>query len=337
MQGVYNQPYNPQGTQPWGPPGGPPIHQQGYGYQQGYPQGFQQGSYYPGPPQHYGNYPQQTWNQLPPAPPPQYHPPGGYDYYNQQGQMGYTQQAQGVSYEQPSYAEQPPGAPSNASQEGYGQPESYRQVDSHQTYGPPGTSPYGHQSFTQGPPQEGYESLGAGEQGYGQQEQPRGQPDYGYQQEAQEPQGQGDQYSYGRTNGTNYEQQEPSPSVYGQATEKLSSEVNYGRSGTGYWNNVTGQYNYSETNYEQASKQSGYGNQQDGPSETEHGYPPDQASTQESNGCVNGEEPPSSYDYRLSYNQYNSGYNHARNEGNGEDEQPSAKTQADDTNEDEER
>eukprot|EP00250_Pteridium_aquilinum_P010688 c19567_g1_i1 orf=804-2882(-) len=264
--------YNPlPGAPQWGPSGGPPMQPQGYGYQQG--------PYYTGPPQHYGSFPPPPptgWSQPPPAPPQQYHPPGSYGYYNQQGQMGYEQQAL--------YTEQPPGA----SQEVYGQqipgqPEPYGHMGAHQTYGSPDLPPYAppgviNTTYTHGSSHEGYGPPGVGESAYGQQTSQQGPPgvgqiDHGHQdgEEAQHSSQQGylqsgseiekqsSEYRYDEANVTSYGQQDPLNSHYGPSGpgQQVAGQINYGQGGTGYWSNNSVQYSYN--GYE--GNQSGYGEQ----------------------------------------------------------------------------
>lgn len=260
VQGGYNQTFRPPpGPPQWGPPGGPPLQQQGYGYPQqgyGYPQ---QGPYYAGPPQQYGSYPQQPptgWDQRPPAPVQQPQQAGSYGYYNQQGHVGGNPANSSHSYNQPqvggydqqaSYGDQsygPPGAPQEygqqpPGQEMYGQqtygqqPEPYGQtVSAHPNYGPPGMpSPYGQPgiastAFTHQGSQQGYGQTGAGEQIYGQQG--SGQHVYGQQEISQQ--------SYGQQQGpdqSNFEQ----PVLEDQSNTKIGSEQGHNHQGsdqTGY-------------------------------------------------------------------------------------------------------
>jgi hypothetical protein len=249
--------------------------------------------------------------------------------------MGYTQ-AQGPSYEQSSlYADQPPGA---SCQTGYGQPQAYGQNDLSQGYGPPGTSPYIQQSFTNQPPQDSYGPPGIGEPLYGkgtsQQEQNGVVESY---QRGQEPQEQ----LYGNTSSINSKQNfESSYANISGDGQQVASQSGYGQpsdSATSYWNHNsmtgTAHYGYSETNYEQVPHQSGYGNQQ---GDSVYNRQEGAASRQEndnlpvkegSNGYANSHEVASSNENWPSYEQYGSVYNQRKPGSNDEDAQTSGQTQ----------
>uniref|UniRef100_A0A0D3F2M4 K Homology domain-containing protein n=1 Tax=Oryza barthii TaxID=65489 RepID=A0A0D3F2M4_9ORYZ len=172
MSGGYSQqgyrPPRPQSN--WGPHGGAPMQQPGYGY-------MQPGAY-PGAPPQYGA-PQQPYGSYPPASggyqtgwdqssnqQSQQAPPGtGYDYYNQQQQPQQQQSAPGTaapgdatsynSSQPPAYASQ--GYDSSYAQQSGGQQQAYDYSSYYQTQGQ-------QQGYSQ---QTGYDQQGYGTSGYG--------------------------------------------------------------------------------------------------------------------------------------------------------------------------
>uniref|UniRef100_J3LB03 K Homology domain-containing protein n=1 Tax=Oryza brachyantha TaxID=4533 RepID=J3LB03_ORYBR len=173
MSGGYSQqgyrPPRPQSN--WGPPGGAPMQQPGYGY-------MQPGAYPGAPPQYgapqqpYGSYPptsggyQTGWDQSSNQQSQQAPPGTGYDYYNQQQQ---PQQQQGT-----------PGtaAPGDATSYNSSQPPAYasqgydstysQQSGGQQAYGHDYSSYYQAQGQQQGYSQQtGYDQQGYGASGYG--------------------------------------------------------------------------------------------------------------------------------------------------------------------------
>ncbi|KAI5069007.1 hypothetical protein GOP47_0015308 [Adiantum capillus-veneris] len=271
VQGGYQGYPPPPGPPQWGPP----IQQQGYGYQQG--------PYYPGPPQSYGSYPPPppaAWSQPPPAPPQQYPPPGSYGYYNSQGQVEYPPT---VGYEQQGpYTEHPPGASQDVySQQIPGQPESYGQVGAYaygstdsSLFGPPGVTT----TSSQGGSHEGFGPPGVGESPYGKQASEQGPP--GVKQEVEDVQhsnhqdygtneNQSSMYSYDDANATSYGQHDPShyglPGSTHPDGQQVAGQANYGQSETGYWSN-----HYGYAGYE--TYQSSYGQQL--PEHPGYGQPP---------------------------------------------------------------
>ncbi|MCO5586636.1 hypothetical protein L7F22_040577 [Adiantum nelumboides] len=272
VQGGYQGYPPPPGPPQWGPP----IQQQGYGYQQG--------PYYPGPPQPYGSYPPPppaAWSQTPPVPPQQYPPPGSYGYYNSQGQVEYPPAA-GFD-QQGSYAEHPPGASQDVySQQIPGQPESFGQMGVYPTYGSTDPSSFGPPGVTtttssQGGSQEGFGPPGVGNATYGKQTSEQGPPGVG--QEGEEVQHtthqgyginekQSSAYSYDDASATNHGQHDPLGSHYGPPGsahpdgQQVAGQVNYGQSETGYWSNhygYAGYETYQPSYGQQLPEHSGYG------------------------------------------------------------------------------